>query len=106
MMDRLIKNMIDSKLSNVHTCLVCKVLNLSPLQVKPNYKRDLLGEQQEYPVLEVKMLGGWKTVTGQEVILDIKVGDDAVVLFSERAIDNAGTRKFDLADGIIIGVLN
>ena len=101
MMDEVIKDMMEERLAQLHTCLVCKVISTSPLQVRPKgTRRYRNGKTDQYPVIAVRVLTGWTGAT-----LNLNPGDEVVVVFAERPIDGTGGRRHDLQDGIVLGRL-
>jgi hypothetical protein len=130
MIDKVVNNIINEKLYDLHTCVIGKITrvsgNVADVQPIPNRKyRD--GKEQPYPLLinvpilqneatvtisskTISVSGGDGSVTIPEEVLNIdfreyQVGDRVLVVFSERALDGVGGRRHDLSDGLIVGVI-
>jgi hypothetical protein len=94
---KFIDNVIEERLADLHTCMLCKVTSTTPLTVQPIPKRKYKdGRVENYPIIT-------NPLTLKNMVLE--VGDTVVVIFSERALDGVGSRKHDLTDAIVIGVI-
>lgn len=108
-----IKTIIESKLNNIHTTLVCKVISYNAIKrtasVQPLYRQTNIetGEQYNLPqIVEVPaikqrfkskekvyslnggILSSQEVDVEKEYILELKQNDLVVVIFSEKSIDD------------------
>ncbi len=113
MIDKIIKDIVDNKLNNVHTTMICRVTRVNPLQIKPIHKRVLQdGSRVDYPLIDNPYkLGGWiyaddngTSTIDKPITLPLSVGDKVIVIFNEYGLDNSD-RKFNISDAIILGKL-
>lgn len=94
---KMIDGAIDERIANLHTCMLCRVISTSPVNIKPIPKRKYKGgKTEDYPLITNVL-----TLRG----MTLEAGDTVVVIFSERALDGVGNRKHSLEDAIIIGVI-
>ena len=132
MLDKVIKNMIEERLNEVHTCMLCRVIsyneNTEKARIKPLQQRKYKdGKAEDYPIIEnvpvlkrkvkrketttttVEGTSNLVQETGEDEIYTdtpyIENGDTVLVVFTERARTGEGTRKFDLSDAVILGVI-
>jgi len=86
MLDQVMKTMINDSIAEINTTMQCKVVNLSPLQLKPvGFVRFSNGDV-EYPlIVTAKKLSGVTFLSG----------DTVLVAFSKK----------DLTDAVILGVV-
>ena len=119
MMDKIIQDIVDEKLANLHTCLICKITKVDLEQmvadVKPLNQKKFKGENpQELPLIQSVPIALMHTKDFY-IRPPYDVGDIVVVVFSERRIDEImnfgkdeakGNRKHSMDDGIIISGLS
>jgi len=86
MLDQVMKTMINDSIAEVNTTMQCKVVNLSPLQLKPvGFVRFSNGDV-EYPlIVTAKRLYG----------VTLQLNDTVLVAFGKR----------DLTDAVVLGVV-
>lgn len=124
------KNLIESALLGVNTCMPCKVLSYDETtrraKIQPLFMtKTINGEPEPLPVLDnVPVLfqrfkytdrdNGNHTVT-QEMIPVLEKDDVVLVVFAQRALDKVLNgqmaypeinRRHSLNDGVIVGVLS
>ena len=106
-MIKVIKNMIDDSLNEVHTSLACKIISINhsagTCTVQPLAKRELCQQKIDYPpLIDVRLdflkFGGWSFQIPRQV------GDIVWVGFSETALsDETSLERFSLNEPYIIG---
>ena len=115
--DRFLNDLFDTKLSELHTMLICRVVaaTATTASVQPIGKRKGPdGVVRAYP--QLTNLPIMSTRHGTTNLTPVyQVGDVVVVVFSERAIDgvigSSGTvdpgsyRKHNINDGVVIGLI-
>lgn len=115
-------NLRASVLTSINTAMPCKVLSFDETEctakIQPLYKVKEVGHDptilppiEGVPVLKQKYkVGGG---IAQEYIPALNIGDIVLVVFCQRAIDDAlegkivddpGSRMFSLKDAVIVGV--
>jgi len=118
-------DLLEERLADLHTAMPCRVERFDEAtgktDVTPLFKRKFRGHAaQEMPLLTgLPTLKRKRKVSDDPVSyevypLDLEPGDIVLVIFAERALDNALTgfpvdpvysRKHALKDGIVIGLL-
>lgn len=119
MMDKIVQAMIDEKLNNLHTALICKIVKIDiekmMADVKPLNKKKFKGQEPiDLPLIQ-NVPVALPNTKDFYIRLPYKVDDIVVVVFSERRVDEimnfgkdvaSGKRKHSLDDGIIIAGIN
>jgi hypothetical protein len=115
--DKFLNDLFDTKLSELHTMLICRVVGTAGTKatVQPIGKRKGAdGVIREYPQLVNLPVMSTRYGT-TNLTPTYQSGDMVVVVFSERAIDrvidSTGTvdpgsyRKHNINDGVVIGLI-
>ena len=111
--------MIDEKLNNLHTALICKIVKIDiekmMADVKPLNKKKFKDQEPiDLPLIQ-NVPVALPNTEDFYIRLPYKVGDIVVVIFSERRVDEimnfgkdtaTGKRKHSLDDGIIVAGIN
>jgi len=113
LIDKVIQNMINENLYDLHTCMLCTIVSFNALNltatVRPiPQKKYKDGRVENYSAISNVPTLRRKTRPSIDVVIDTpfyQSGDIVVVIFSERALDGKGDRKHDLTDAIILGVI-
>ena len=113
MIDKVIQNMINENLYDLHTCMLCRVISFNEsnrtatiIPIPQRKYKD--GRIVNYPVISNVLTLRRKTRPFIDILLDVvfyESGDIVLVVFSERALDGVGDRKHDLTDAVILGVI-
>ncbi len=118
-------DLIEERLADLHTAMPCRVEKYDEAtgkaDVTPLFKRKFKGQEAQemplltgLPTLKRKRKVSDNPVSYEVYPLDLEHGDIVLVIFAERALDNALTgspvdpahsRKHALKDGIVIGLL-
>ena len=97
--DKLLQQVFNEHLNNLHTGMPGTVVELSPkLKIQPGFKRIKRGEVSQYPIIEDPPV-----LQHVEYVESLKVGDEVYLSFAERALDHVGKRRHDLRDAVVIG---
>lgn len=115
-------NLRASVLLSINTAMPCKVLSYDEIEctakIQPLYKAKEVGHDPSLlpPIEGVPVLKQKYKVSGgaaQEFLPVLNIGDIVLVVFCQRAIDDAlegkivdnpGSRMFSLIDAVIVGV--
>lgn len=119
--ERFLNELFDTKLSNLHTMTIARVVGISGNRVsvqRIGKKRGADGILRDHPIqsnlptTSLRLTIGESTDTYTPVY---QIGDVVVVVFSERAIDrvleSSGTvdpgsyRRHSINDGVVIGLI-
>lgn len=118
-LEKAINDLIDNKLANAHTCLPGIVKTYDPstkrANIQPALKRKYIdGNLVSLPIIPNVPVGFMQTQTSI-ISVPVKPGDDVLIIFSERSIDNWKTqggeaipddvRKFNLSDAFAIPIV-
>lgn len=119
MMDKIVQSMIDEKLNNLHTALICKITKVDLVKMKAsikplNKKKFKEKDPVDLPLIENVPIS---IITAGDFYIrpPYQVGDLVIAVFSERRIDEImnfakdtgrGQRKHSLDDAIIVGGIN
>jgi len=122
--DKLFEQMFGEHLYNLHTSMPCRVVAYYPGELKadlqPLFQRKKNGEVMDYPMISKAPVS--RTVViyperegichgcGGEVEIpehheELRPGQTVIVVFAERALDFVGTRRHDIRDAVVIGVM-
>jgi hypothetical protein len=94
--DKVIQQIFNEYLNNLHTGMPCTVVGLEPkLIIQPDFQRKKRGKVSSYPSIE--------DPPKLSHVPPLELGDKVLVIFAERALDFVGNRRHDLRDAIIIG---
>ncbi|ABR46662.1 hypothetical protein Amet_4347 [Alkaliphilus metalliredigens QYMF] len=98
MIDKVIQDILEERLADLHTFMLCRVVSITPqLTIRPIPKRKYKnGRTEAYPIIinPLKLKN-----------IPLEKDDVVAVAFSERALDGVGSRKHDLTDAVILGVI-
>ena len=103
---------LENRISNIHTAIIGEIkrINGSSADVQPTglplmVNVPLVKQKYQYTDTLDTEAGSGPTETRLIEGPVYAVGDNVLVIISERARDGKGNRKHDLVDGLIIGVV-
>jgi len=94
----------------------CRVVKYYPDELKadiqPLFKRKIKDEIKDYPIIKkapvVKSLVMCADPKGECTCghyMELEEGQEVLAIFAQRALDHVGTRRHDLTDAIVTGVM-
>lgn len=106
---KFLDGLIEERINELHTSMPARVERFDEAKctadVQPLFKRTLKSGQQ-VPLPLLMGLPTLKFKTKEKTYQPFfESGDTVLVVFTERSLDSAGSRKHDLSDGVIVGLL-
>ena len=115
--DKLLQQVFNEHLNNLHTCMPCEVVQYYPDELKadiqPLFQRIKGGQTMSYPMIEkvpvvksLVMCADPKEECECGHYFELEPGQEVLVVFTERALDFVGSRRHDLRDALVIAVIS
>lgn len=99
--DKFLKQIFNEHLNSLHTGMPCTVIKYYPdenkADIKPIFKQKISGNTQDYSIIPKAPV--------LRHVGKLEASDTVFVVFAERALDFTGSRRHDLTDAVIIGVM-
>jgi len=114
--EKLLDQIFNEHLNNLHTTMPCRVVQYYPSRreadLQPLFQRIIGGEIKDYPsIRKAPVMKSLVTCADPRGLcecghyMELEAGQVVVAVFAQRALDHVGTRRHDLTDAIVIGVL-
>ena len=120
--DKLIEQVFNEYLTNLHTSMPCEVIAYYPNERKadlqPLFQRIKGGETKNYPMINKAPVSRHVVQCPNDDCIccycgepchckrDLRSGDIVFASFAERALDFVGNRRHDLTDAVVISRLS